>query len=121
METKETQEIQTVGILHFVWNILSGWILWTLLVIGYLIVVNDVTPATKQTIYNIINFNISYFLYMILSFILIIVIIGIPMLIIWSIVWLVILIIGFIKHLSGEDYQYPLSLHLLEINKEPKL
>jgi len=83
MIKKDTQQIKTVGLLHFLWNIVSGWILWTVLVIGYLIVVDNITPATRQVIYNIINFNVSYYLYMILAFILIIVFIGIPMLIIW--------------------------------------
>lgn len=111
-ETKE--QIKIVGLLHFIGNIASGGLLGTLLVIGYLIVAKNITGETKQTIYDIINFNISFFIYMVVSFILMVVLIGFLMIGIWAILWFVFLVIGFIKHLNGERYEYPLSIKFLK-------
>lgn len=106
--------IKIVGILHFLGNIFSGWILGTLLVIGYLLFSKDITPKTRQVCYNIINFNISFWIYFAISWVLIFVLIGFVLLPIVFLVWIIILIIWFIKHLSGEDYEYPLSISFIK-------
>ena len=113
-KSKTQSQIRLVWILHFVWNIMSWWILWTLLACWYLFVEKDIQPETKQTIYNIINFNISYYIYMVISIILCVVLIGFVMLLVWFIVWVIVLIIGFIKHLAWDDYEYPLSIKMLK-------
>jgi uncharacterized Tic20 family protein len=111
---KEVEQIKLVWILHFVWNIISGGILWTALVIVYMFATNDIQPKAKQTIYNIINFNISFFIYMVLSFLLMFILIGFVTMAIWAIIWFVALIIWFIKHLSGESYEYPLTIKFIK-------
>lgn len=106
--------IKIVGILHFLGNIFSWGILGTLLVIGYLLLSKDINAKTRQTCYNIINFNISFWMYFVVSGALIFVLIWIVLLPIVFIIWIVILIIGFIKHLSGENYKYPLAIEIIK-------
>ncbi|MCP4523493.1 MAG: DUF4870 domain-containing protein [Candidatus Gracilibacteria bacterium] len=112
--SKTTDQIKLVGILHFAGNIISGGIFGTALVIIYMFSTNDLQPKTKTTIYNIINFNVSFLIYMIISLLLMFVLIGFITLGIGIIIWFVGLIIGFIKHLSGEDYKYPLAIPFLK-------
>jgi uncharacterized Tic20 family protein len=111
---KEIEQIKLVWILHFVWNIISGWILWTALVIVYMFITDNLQSKTKQTIYNIINFNISFLIYMLISWVLIFILIGFITTPILAIIWFVSLIIWFIKHLSGESYEYPLTINFLK-------
>jgi len=111
---KATEQIKLLGILHFIWNIISGWILWTVLVIVYMFATNDIQPKAKQSIYNIINFNISFFIYMVISFLLMFILIGFVTMTIWAIIWFVALIIWFIKHLSGESYEYPITIKFIK-------
>lgn len=112
--TKTTRQIKTVWLLHFCWNIFSWWILWTVLVVFYLLIEDNLEEKAKKTIYEIINFNLSFLIYFIISFILCFVLIGIPMLVIGAIIWIIWLIIGFIKHLSWENYSYPLAIKFLK-------
>ncbi len=111
---KETEQIKIIGLLHFCGNIVSGGVLWTLLTIWYLLVQNDITPQAKQTIYSIINFNVSFLIYFAISGILIFVLIGFITTPILAIIWVVSLIIGFIKHLAGEKYDYVMSIKFLK-------
>jgi uncharacterized Tic20 family protein len=111
---KEIEQIKLVWILHFIWNIISGWILGTVLVVIYLFITNDLQTKTKKAIYNIINFNISFLIYMFISFLLMFVLIGFITMWIGAIIWFVGLIIWFIKHLSGEDYEYPITIKFLK-------
>ncbi len=100
--------IKTLGILHFIGNILSGGTLWLVLVLIYLLVRKDeLTVEEKNTCYEIINFNISFILYSCIAGVLIFVLIGLILLPIVYITGFILLVIGFIKHLNGENYQYP--------------
>lgn len=65
------------------------------------------TPEEKNTCYEIMNFNISFILYSCVAGILIFVLIGFILLPIIYIIGLILLVIGFTKHLNGENYQYP--------------
>ncbi len=114
MSTQQTEQIKIVGMIHFFGNIVWWWILGTLWVIWYLIAIDDIDPKAKTVIYDIINFNLSFYIYMIIAFMLIIIIIGLPMLIVGSVVWFVVLVIGFIKHLAWERYEYPFSIKMLK-------
>lgn len=111
---KEVEQIKLVWILHFIWNLVSWGILWTVLVVVYMFVTDNLQPKAKQSIYNIINFNISFFIYMVLSFLLMFILIGFVTMAIWAIIWFVALIIWFIKHLSGESYEYPLTIKFIK-------
>ena len=110
----ELEQIKLVWLLHFIWNIVSWGILWTVLVVVYMFITDNLQTKTKKTIYSIINFNVSFFIYMVISFILVFVLIWIPMLIIWAIIWFVTLVIWFIKHLWGDSYEYPLTIKFLK-------
>lgn len=111
---KDSEQIKLVGLLHFLGNIFSGGFIGTILVIVYLMVVKDLTANAKQAIYDIINFNLSFMLYGFVSALLMIILIGFVLLPIILIIWFVALIIGFIKHLSGEGYKYPLTISFLK-------
>lgn len=100
--------IKMLGILHFMGNILSGGTLWLILVLVYLLVRKDeLTSQEKETCYEIMNFNISFILYSCIAGILILVLIGIVLLPIIYVLGFILLVIGFMKHLNGENYQYP--------------
>lgn len=111
---KEAQQIKLIWSLHFIWNIVSWWILWTILVAVYMFMSKDLQPKSKKVIYNIINFNVSFYIYMTVSFVLIIILIGIPMLIIGAFIWFIGLILWFIKHLAWDDFHYPLAIPFLK-------
>jgi len=68
---------------------------------------DELTPQEKEICYEIINFNISFILYTCIAGILIFVLIGFILLPIVYLVGIILLVIGFTKHLNGENYQYP--------------
>ena len=111
---KEKSQIKIVWLLHFIWNIISGWILWTVLVIWYLFVSNDLTKKTKTVIYDIINFNLTFIILLVIAWILVFVLIGLLLLPIWFIIWFVLLVLGFIKHLAWDRYEYPIMFTFLK-------
>lgn len=61
-----------------------------------------------------LNFQISITIYYIVSFILVIIIIGIPMLIAISLFWFIVVIMASVKVSNGEDFQYPLSIQFFK-------
>lgn len=100
--------IKMLGILHFIGNIVSGGTLWLVLVLIYLLVRKDeLTSEEKNTCYEIMNFNISFILYSCISGIFMLILIGFLLLAIVYIIGLILLVIGFTKHLNGENYRYP--------------
>ena len=62
----------------------------------------------------VINFQISMTIWMIISGVLILLLIGIPLLILLAILQVVFIIIGAIKADSGELYKYPLSIQFIK-------
>ncbi len=110
----QKSNIKFVWIIHFLWNIFSGWLLWAILVIAYLLLKNNIEPETKATCYEIINFNISYWLYTWISALLMFVLIWFVLLPIVLIIWFIILIIWFIKHIAWDRYKYPFSITFLK-------
>lgn len=62
----------------------------------------------KKTAIQAVLFQIAMGILVFISFLLIIVVVGIPMLILFGIMWFVVPIIAIIKTLSGEDYNYPI-------------
>lgn len=106
--------IKIIGLLHFLGNICSWGILWTLLVILYLLLSKEINEKTKKVCYNIINFNLSFWIYFAVSFALMFILIGFLTTPIVFIVWIILLVIGFIKHLAEDDYKFPLSIEFLK-------
>ena len=62
----------------------------------------------------VINFQISITIWMIISGVLIILLIGIPLLILLAILQVVFVIIGAIKADNGELYKYPLTIDFIK-------
>jgi uncharacterized Tic20 family protein len=60
-----------------------------------------------------LNFNISFFLYGIISVLLIVLAIGLLLLVAVGITWLVLVIVAGVKASSGEPYVYPFTLRLV--------
>lgn len=60
-----------------------------------------------------LNFNISFFLYGVISAVLILVIIGIFLSILVGIAWLVLVILGSVRASSGDMYRYPLTIRFV--------
>lgn len=106
--------IKIVWILHFLGNIFSWGIIWTLLVIWYLLLSQNINEKTKQTCYNIINFNLSFWIYFAISFVLIFLLIWFVTTPILFIIWIILLVIWFIKHIAWDNYEYPISIKFLK-------
>jgi len=106
--------VKMLGILHLAGNLLSGGTLGLILVTLYYFLQKDKLSALeKETCFEIINFNLSFIIYAFTASVLIIVIIGILVLPIVLITWLVLMIVGFLKHLSGENYKYPFIIRFV--------
>jgi uncharacterized protein len=77
------------------------------------LVKKDEHPFIADQSREALNFNLSVFLYLIASAILIILVIGIIMLPVVAIAWLVLTIIAAVRANNGESYRYPLTIRLV--------
>jgi uncharacterized Tic20 family protein len=95
---------------------LVGLIAGGLIFLGPLIVYlvkKDEHPFIADQSREALNFNLSVFLYIIASAILIIVVIGIIMLPVVAIAWLVLTIMAAVRANNGESYRYPATIRLV--------
>jgi uncharacterized Tic20 family protein len=86
-------------------NILGPFIVW--------MIKKDEMPGVDAHGKESMNFQISLTIYLIVSFILWLVIIGIPLTIGLSIFWLVMVIMASVKANEGVLYKYPLTIRFL--------
>jgi uncharacterized protein len=77
------------------------------------LVKKDEHPFIADQSREALNFNLSVFIYLIASAILIIVVIGILLLPAVAIAWLVLTIIAAVRANTGESYRYPLTIRLV--------
>jgi uncharacterized protein len=77
------------------------------------LVKKDEHPFIADQSREALNFNLSVFIYIIASAILILVVIGIVLLPVVAIAWLVLTIIAAIRANNGESYRYPLTIRLV--------
>lgn len=77
------------------------------------LVKRDEHPFIAMHAKEALNFNISILIYAFVSFILVFLIIGIPMLIAIGIGWLVLTIVAAVKASNGEAYRYPLTIRFV--------
>lgn len=112
--SNEQNHIKILEILHLSGNFFSGGILSSLFIVVFLAIQSDISPKVRAEAYNIINFNISFLLWFILSGILCLLIIGFFMLIFFFIAWCILMIIGAIKHFAGDTYDYPITIKFLK-------
>jgi len=74
----------------------------------------DEMPMVDEHGKEVINFQISMTIWMIVSAMLIILLIGIPLLIVLAILQVVFVVIGAVKADSGQLYKYPLSIQFIK-------
>lgn len=60
-----------------------------------------------------LNFNISWFIYAVLSVISILLLVGLLLTPIVAVAWLVLVIVGSVKAATGEPYEYPLTIRFV--------
>jgi hypothetical protein len=99
--------IKAVGVLHVIWNILSWWVAWTVAAMVFLILKKDMTLEEKQVCYDIINFNLSFYIYFAIWMLLCVILIWFVILPILFVIWLYNLISWGITHYRWERYEYP--------------
>jgi len=93
---------------------LSGLFILILPPLLFWIIKRDDIPGIKQHAKDILNYQISITIYLIISGILVLFIIGIPMLIFLGIFSSIVIIINSIKVLQGNEYKYPLNMEILK-------
>jgi uncharacterized Tic20 family protein len=77
------------------------------------LVKKDEHPFIADQSREALNFNLSVFIYIIASAILIIVVIGLLLLPVVAIAWLVLTIMAAVRANNGEPYRYPLTIRLV--------
>lgn len=98
--------ISFVGFIIPLGNVLGPLIIW--------LVKKDQSAFVNDQGKESLNFQISLFIYGIVSFILIFVVIGILTSIALGIFWLVMVIIASIRANEGQTYRYPLTIRFLK-------
>jgi uncharacterized Tic20 family protein len=74
----------------------------------------EIRPEAKSICYDIINFNLSFILYFIAGFLALFVIVGIFILPVLAVAWLILMIVGAVKHFAGERYVYPMVIQFIK-------
>lgn len=73
---------------------------------------NESAYVRRQAVESL-NFQISMFIYAVVSGVLVLVLVGLLMLVVVGLVWVVFTLIGTIRSTNGEEYRYPLTLRLI--------
>ncbi len=106
--------VKMLGILHLAENLLSGGTLGLILVVLYYFVQkNKLSTLEKETCFEIINFNLSFIVYAFTAAVLMIVLVGFLLIPVVLLTWLILMIVGFLKHISGENYKYPFIIRFV--------
>jgi uncharacterized Tic20 family protein len=105
-----TQDEKMLGIVMHVLCLIGFPIIGPLIV---WLMKKDQSRYLDQQGRELLNFQISYFIYAILSALLIPLLIGIPLLFTVAIATLVLTIIGIVKASEGNVYRFPLTIRLL--------
>ena len=74
----------------------------------------DESPTIDRHGKNVTNWIISFFIYLVISALLCMVLIGIPLLIVLGVLSIIFPIIGGIKAGSGEEWRYPMAIEFLK-------
>lgn len=107
-------EKQWKVILHL--SALSGFIIPFGNIIGPLVIwliKKPELPAIEPEGRKVLNFQISYTIYMVLAALSIYVCVGAVLLPIVAIIWLIFTIIGAVKVSNGENYEFPFTIRML--------
>jgi transcriptional regulator with XRE-family HTH domain len=108
-EINKNEQVKWLALFH-----LSG--IFTLLLppIAFFIWKRDAVKDLNKHAVDILNFQISIWIYMFAAAILVLIVIGLPILIFLSLYSTVIVIINTLKVLNKEPYRYPFSLKILK-------
>ena len=93
---------------------LSGLFILILPPLLFWIIKRDDIPGIKEHAKDILNFQISITIYLIISAVLLILIIGLPLLIFLAIYSSIVIIMNTIKVLRGDEYKYPFNLNIIK-------
>jgi uncharacterized Tic20 family protein len=114
MKTSAKEGVKMLGILHLVGNIFSGGVLGIILVVLYLVIrKNDLSQLEKETCYEIINFNLSFILYTFVAACSMVLLVGFVLLPVVVVTAIVLMVMGFLRHLVGENYKYPFTIRFV--------
>lgn len=114
MKTSAKEGVKMLGILHLVGNIFSGGVLGIILVVLYLVIrKNDLSQLEKETCYEIINFNLSFILYTFVAACSMVLLVGFVLLPVVVVTAIVLMVMGFLRHLVGENYKYPFIIRFV--------
>lgn len=114
IDTVTLEQIKIIELIHIVANLLSGGILGIAGVATYMLMNKEIKPEAKSICYDIINFNLSFIIYFLLGFLAIFVIVGLFILPVLWIAWIILMIIGAVKHFAGERYTYPMVIQFIK-------
>ncbi|MCP4634386.1 MAG: DUF4870 domain-containing protein [candidate division Zixibacteria bacterium] len=87
-------------------NIIAPLIIW--------VIKRDEHPLVADQGKEVLNFQISITIYMIISAFLVILVIGFVLLFIVGAFWAIMTIIAAVKTSEGEEYRYPLCIRLIQ-------
>ncbi len=87
-------------------NIFGPLILW--------LVKRSESPYLDRVGKEVLNFQISYSIYVAVAFALCFVIIGFLILPVIGLLWIIFMIVAAVKTGNGEDYKYPMTIRLLQ-------
>ncbi len=73
----------------------------------------EVDPVSAEHAKEALNFNLSVLLYGVISFVLVFVLIGLPMLAAVGILWIVATVRGIIAAGNGQAYRYPVTIRFI--------
>ena len=105
-----TQDDKTLGIVMHLLCIVGFPVIGPLIV---WLMKKDQSPYLDAQGRELLNFQLSYFIYALISLVLVAVLIGIPLLYAVGIASLVFTIIGIVKASEGQVYRFPLCIRLL--------
>jgi uncharacterized Tic20 family protein len=101
--------MQLLGFAGFVFplgNILAPLILW--------LVKRSASPYLDRVGKDVLNFQISYSIYGVVSGLLCLAFIGFLLLPVLFVAWVVLMVVAAVKTSNGEDYKYPFTIRLLQ-------
>ena len=105
-----TQDDKTLGIVMHLLCIVGFPVIGPLII---WLMKKDQSPYLDAQGRELLNFQISYFIYALISMVLVAVLIGIPLLFAVGIASLVFTIIGIVKASEGQVYRFPLCIRML--------
>ena len=108
------EQIKIIELIHIIANLLSGGVLWIIGVLAYMLINKELRPEAKSICYDIINFNLSFIIYFIAGFLSLFILVGILILPVLYIAWLILMIIGAVKHFAGEKYTYAMVIQFIK-------